>query len=250
MTHDEIHIGGTARSPEQVKILYELGLQFAEIPVTKPREFTPLMSTYEGLMKELGLYYLCHGPREGDPNDIRSLEDVYFPKIAAILPIMKRLDMSVLTLHLWLDRRFVKEKVIAFKIRLLKKIIERAEHEELMICLENLSERAVDLERPFAEIPQLCMTLDLGHAQLLTEENRSFEFIRSFPDRIKHVHMHDNRGGHSYKDDIHLPPGDGIVDFKEIMQRLKTVEYARTITLELTPPEIEGCLTYVRDLVG
>ena len=249
MTHNRIHLGGTARSPEEVRILHELGLQFAEIPVTKPPEFTPLMSTYKVLMEELGFYYLCHGPREGDPNDTRALESVYLPKIMALFPIMKSLDVSILTIHLWLDRRFVKDKVIAFKIGLLKKIIERAEHEEVMVCLENLSESAGDMERPFVEIPQLCMTLDLGHAQLLTEENRSLGFIQSFPERIKHIHMHDNRGGHSYRDDIHLPPGEGIVDFKGIMQWLKQIGYARTITLELTPAEIEGCLPRVLDLV-
>ncbi|MEJ2726332.1 MAG: sugar phosphate isomerase/epimerase [Deltaproteobacteria bacterium] len=249
MTHAEIHIGGTARSPEDAERLYQLGLQFAEIPVANPGKFSSLVDPYRAVKEKLGLYYLCHGPREGDPNDIQALQGVYFPKIAAMLPTMKRLDMSLLTIHLWLDRRFVKENVIPFKIGLLKKIVESGENEEIMICLENLSERAEDMERPFEEIPQLSMTLDLGHAQLLTAENRSYEFIRSFPDRIKHVHMHDNRGGRSHRDDIHLPPGQGIVDFKEIVEGLKKVGYARTITLELTPDEIRACLPYVRDLV-
>lgn len=250
MTHEQIHLGGTARSPEDVRALYELGLQFAEIPITNPANFSHLVKTYTSLKNAMGLYYMCHGPREGDPNDTQALEKVYLPKIEAILPIMKSLDMSILTIHLWLDSRFVSEKVITFKISLLKRIIERAGDGEITICLENLSEKAADMERPFKEIPELCMTLDLGHAQLLTKENRSFGFIQNFPQRIKHVHMHDNRGGHSYRDDTHLPPGEGVVDFKEIMKKLKDMGYIRTIALELTPIEIGRCLPYVRDLVA
>jgi len=249
MTHDQIHLGGTARSPEDVKALYELGLQFAEIPITNPAKFSPLVNTYRSLKNAIGLDYICHGPREGDPNDTQALEEVYFPKIEAILPIMKSLDMSLLTIHLWLDSRFVSEAVIRFKIGLLERITERAGDAEVTVCLENLSEKVADMERAFKEVPELCLTLDLGHAQLLTKENRSFGFIQNLPDKIKHVHMHDNRGGHSYKDDIHLPPGEGIVDFKEIIKRLKDIGYVRTITLELTPTEIGRCLPYVRDLV-
>jgi sugar phosphate isomerase/epimerase len=249
MIHDQIHLGGTARSPQDVRALYELGLHFAEIPITNPAEFSPLVKTYRSLKNAIGLHYICHGPREGDPNNTKTLEEVYFPKIEAILTIMTSLDMPLLTIHLWLDSRFVSERVITFKIALLKKITERAGEAGVTVCLENLSEKVADMQRAFKEIPELCLTLDLGHAQLLTKENRSFGFIHNLPERIKHVHMHDNRGGHSYRDDIHLPPGEGVVDFKEIIKSLKGIGYVRTITLELTPAEIGRCLPYVRDLV-
>ena len=93
------------------------------------------------------------------------------------------------------------------------------------------------------------MTLDLGHAQLLTKENNSIELIKSYHEKIKHIHMHDNRGGDSAKDDIHLPPGRGIIDFKSIFNELKEVKYNRTITLELKPYEIEKCFDYVESLI-
>ncbi|MGD2125961.1 MAG: sugar phosphate isomerase/epimerase [Desulfobacteraceae bacterium] len=250
MTNDDlgIHLGGTARAPKDVENLHELGLQFAEIPVTNPRAFTAHIKAYKRLKDDLGLYYLCHGPREGDPNDTEALERKYFPKVTEILADMKQLEMSILTIHLWLDPRFVREEAIAFKIDLLRRIIKRAVDACIMVCLENLSERASDLEMPFKELPSLYMTLDLGHAQLLTTENRSYGFIKLYPERIKHIHMHDNKGGSSYLDDIHLPPGEGIVDFKEILGNLKEIGYSRTITLELSPTEIEGCLGYVKRL--
>ena len=187
-----IDLGGTARSLEDVQKLFDLGLQFAEIPITNPVEFSPLLYSYKSLKKKLGIYYLCHGPREGDPNDLKNLEKEYLPKVINILPLISDLEMPLITLHLWLDSRFVRQDVLEFKIKLLKKIIERAADYGITICLENLSENADHMTEPFKQLPSLFMTLDLGHAQLLTEKNTGFAFIKRFPERIRHIHIHDN----------------------------------------------------------
>lgn len=244
-----IHLGGTARSPGDVQRLYDLGLQFAEISITDPGEFSHLSDVYKGLKDKLDLYYVCHGPREGDPNNKETLEKDYLPKVLEILPLMKKLDMSLLTLHLWFDARFVKPDVITFKVELLDLIIDKASDKGITICLENLSESASHMAIPFKELSLLNLTLDLGHAQLLTKENRSYEFIKSYSGRIKHIHLHDNRGGDSYRDDLHLPPGKGTIDFKRIFKELKIIGYDQTVTLELKIHEIESCLRYVKRLL-
>jgi sugar phosphate isomerase/epimerase len=244
-----IHLGGTARSPDHVQRLYHLGLQFAEISITDPVEFSHLIDVYKGLKDKLDFYYVCHGPREGDPNDKNTLEKDYLPKVLEILPLMKKLDMSLLTLHLWFDARYVKPEVITFKVELLNRIIEKAADRGITICIENLSESVSHMDLPFKELPLLNLTLDLGHAQLLTKENRSYEFIENYPQRIKHIHLHDNRGGDSYRDDLHLPPGKGTIDFKRIFKELRRIGYDRTVTLELKIHEIESCMRYVKRLL-
>ena len=181
---------------------------------------------------------------------MRSLEEVYLPKILEILPLMTALDMSLLTLHLWFDARFVKEEVITFKVGLLRHFIQKAADYGITVCLENLSETASHMVVPFTEHPLLNLTLDLGHAQLLTEMNTSYGFIERYPERIKHVHLHDNRGGDSYQDDLHLLPGEGIVDFQKVFERLRAMDYDRTITMELTPSEIAKCLNHVKELLA
>ena len=251
MRGEECHIslGGTARSPQDIELLHTLGLEFAEIPVTDPEEITRLIQAFKGLQDALGMRYLCHGPREGDPNDIESLEKNYFPRIRAIIKVMNYLKMSLLTLHLWLDQRFVNREAIHFKIGLLSRILELAASEQVTVCIENLSERASDLEPVFREMAMLGMTLDLGHAQLLSDVNTSYSFMEKYPERIKHVHMHDNWGGSSYHDDIHLPPGKGSVDFRRIFSGLRKIGYCRTVTLELKPAEIKGCLGFVKSVI-
>ena len=246
----KIDLGGTARSPEDVTSLYDLGLAFAEIPIANPSKFLPLVPLYESLQKKLGLYYLCHGPKEGDPSDVEALNGVYLPKVIALFPVMQSLTMRFLTVHLWLDRRFVRRNALDSKLDILRKMVEKAAEYAITVCIENLSEEAEDLEPAFHEIPFLMMTLDLGHGELLCEENRSLGFIDRFPERIKHVHLHDNRGGNAPTDDLHLPPGDGVIDLKGLFEALHGIHYDRTVTLELKPHEIRKSLAYVSELVS
>lgn len=246
----KIRLGGTARSLEHIEILHSMGLEFAEITITNPSTFSSVVSEYKKLKDRLGISYVCHGPREGDPNDLRQLENEYLPKVLGILPLMTELEIPHLTLHLWLDPRFVKEESITFKIDLLGRIIRKATDRGVLICLENLSESASHLSAPFDALPSLHLTLDLGHAQLLTEVNTSYEIIGRYPERIRHVHLHDNRGGHSAIDDLHLPPGEGIIDFEKIFGKLREIDYDRTISLELKPHEIERCLEDVKGLLS
>jgi sugar phosphate isomerase/epimerase len=241
-----IHLGGTARSPEDVTALQELGLQFAEIPIADPDKFPVLKDTYIDLKNKTGLYYLCHGPREGDPNDIETLENIYMPKLVQVLSIMPDLDMRLLTIHLWMDPRFLTRDALAYKVGFLKRLIELAAGTGITICLENLSETATHLAAVLKTLPHLNLTVDIGHAQLLSKENTSYGFMERHPDRIKHIHVHDNRGGNSSDDDLHLPVGEGVVDFKRIFQQLNGIGYCGTMTLELRPWEIKGCLDYVR----
>ncbi|MBW1783448.1 MAG: sugar phosphate isomerase/epimerase [Deltaproteobacteria bacterium] len=241
-----VHLGGTARSPDHVVQLHELGLQFAEIPITDPKRFSDHVHKYKELLDTSKIYYLCHGPSEGDPNDIRSLENTYLPKLMKVLAIMPELGMRLLTIHLWLDPRFVRTDVIAYKVGLLKRILKTADDAGITICLENLSENATHLSGIFEALPSLGLTLDLGHAQLLTSQNTSFGFMHRFPERIRHMHLHDNKGGNAPTDDLHLPVGKGIIDFERIFKDLCLIGYDRTITLELKPHEIRENLDAVK----
>ena len=245
----KIALGGTARNPEDVEVLHNLMLEFAEIPIANLIYFKKNINKFLKLKEKTGLYYLCHGPREGNPNNISSLKRDYFPHVLEILEIMPTLNISLLTLHLWMDRRFVKGKVIDFKIELLKKIIDKAGEKRITICLENLSENWHDLKMAFDNLPPLNLTLDVGHAQLLGEENTSLDFIKIYPDRIKHVHLHDNLGGNTPEDDLHLPPGRGIVDFRNIFNALGRIGYKGTATIELKPFEIKSCLEFIKKLL-
>ncbi|MBN2124549.1 MAG: sugar phosphate isomerase/epimerase [Deltaproteobacteria bacterium] len=246
---NSLRLGGTARSPGDVMELHRMGLGFAEIPIPDPEQFIALTGEYRTLRHELGLDYLCHGPREGDPNSLETLETVYLPKLLKILSLMPALEMRLLTIHLWMDPRFVSPDVIAHKVGLLKRVLKTADDADITVCLENLSENATHLYAVFEALPSLNLTLDLGHAQLLTAQNTSFGFLQRVPERIRHIHVHDNRGGNTPAEDLHLPVGKGVVDFEGIFRDLRLIGYHRTMTLELQPDEVRTNLPEVRRLL-
>jgi sugar phosphate isomerase/epimerase len=80
--------------------------------------------------------------------------------------------MRLLTIHLWVDPRFVRPDVIAHKVEFLKRLLNRADASGIRVCIENLSENATHLFRIFEALPSLNLTLDLGHAQLLACDRR------------------------------------------------------------------------------
>lgn len=242
-------LGATARTPEDVVAVHDQGLDFAEVPIVDPDAFGQVLPRFLEIQKTLDLFYLCHGPREGNPSDEASLEKGYLVRLLQILPLMKVLGMGVITIHLWMDPRFLGAKILRYKIGFLQTLVGRAEQEGIRVCLENLSEQAHHLAPVLEAVPGLSITLDLGHGQLLTGRNTSFEILEQYGPRIRHIHLHDNRGGQSSKDDLHLPPGQGAVPFEEILTRLHGSGYAGTMTLELKPHELPQNLPYVKALL-
>ena len=94
-------------------------------------------------------------------------------------------------------------------------------------------------------IPELGLHLDIGHANLQVPHNTTREILAEHGKRLRHVHMHDNKGGHA---DLHLPLGTGTVDLRECVRALQECGYDGTITLEVFTPD-PHYLQYSRDLL-
>ncbi|MDY6843740.1 MAG: sugar phosphate isomerase/epimerase family protein, partial [Thermodesulfobacteriota bacterium] len=218
---------------EEVEEIAKLGLDFAEISFTDPHAVLQQIPTLVALRNQYDLFYLAHLPNEGNPQDIDGLRNHFSPRIKSLLDLAGTLDIGLMTFHFWLDRRFIEHKIVEEKIEMIKEMVNHAQEKQVTLCLENLSEDHHDLARTFTAIENLGMTLDIGHGQLLREENTSCTIIEKFFHRIRHIHIHDNRGGYSHKDDIHLPLGEGIIDFAPIMKALLQSGYKNTICLEV-----------------
>ncbi|MEW6112900.1 MAG: sugar phosphate isomerase/epimerase family protein [Thermodesulfobacteriota bacterium] len=227
--------GGHVKKLEHLEMLQEIGFDFGEVVFRTPEDLA--LWNESGVKNRFGprFFLLGHGPFEGPPNDIPHLYEAYLPSLKQSVDVAHKMELSFLTVHLWLDSRFVKPDVRLEKIAALRELIGYGQDRGIEIALENLSESAEDLGPIFDQVPGLVLTLDVGHAQLLSKFNRSFEIIDQLRAWIRHVHVHDNQGGNSAKDDIHLPIGKGIIDFPSIMAKLVRTGYDGTVTLELEP---------------
>jgi len=244
-----ITIGGRAHTLDEVHAVGILRLPFVEISMDDPGTVKGWKGELLGMRGAYGIRYLAHFPNEDNPFDVRILKDRFVPKIKALIDLAGDLDIPKATMHFWIDRRWAPQDLIPKKLELLADIVEYASSSGVIICIENLSERFESFQSAFDIVPDLMMTLDIGHAQLLAKRNTSYDFIEHCGEKIAHVHVHDNRGGTSVKDDLHLALGEGNVEYRAILHSLLKSGYDSTITMEVKPEDmsrtkvaIEGCL--------
>ena len=233
-------IGGRAHSLQQIREVGRLGYPFAEISLYDPEATAGQLDELLELKKRYGLFYLAHYPNEGNPVDVANLRKTFLPRMKRLFALSADLGVAKGTFHFWVDDRRIPPEVVSEKIELISEMVATAKDRGIVLGLENLSEPDRCFIPVFNRLPDLRMTLDIGHGQLLTEENTSFGFIRNCFDRITHLHVHDNLGGQSYKDDLHRPLGQGIVDYPRIFSLLKEKGYASTVTMEVKPFEMSG----------
>jgi sugar phosphate isomerase/epimerase len=116
------------------------------------------------------------------------------------------------------------------------------------LMLENLPgafNTAAQLGELLKPLPEVGLHLDIGHANLQVEDSTAEELIQAYGDRLRHVHLHDNKGGTA---DLHLPLGAGTVDVVGAVRALCASGYDDTITLEVFSPDRQY-LAYSRDVL-
>ncbi len=233
-----VTIGGRAHSIEQIHEVGKLGYKFAEISLLDPEEVANQLDELLSLREMYGMYYLAHYPNEINPTDPEILEEKFIPKMKSLLDLTRDLGIHKGTMHFWMDNRWAPSSLITAKIELLSDLVAYAKQREIVLCIENLTERHDSFSIAFDSIPDLRMTLDIGHGELLSSENTSFGFTQHVFHRIGHIHVHDNNGGKSVDDDLHLALGKGKVNYPEIFSILRDKGYDTTITMEVKPPDM------------
>jgi sugar phosphate isomerase/epimerase len=141
------------------------------------------------------------------------------------------------------DRRFFIER----NIQSIREILPDAQRLGVGLMIENLPgdyNTAAQLGELLDPVPELGLHLDIGHANLQVKENSTEEILAAYGSRLRHVHLHDNRGG----EDLHLPLGVGNLDVHRGIRALKKCGYDGTITLEVFTPD-KHYLSYSRDLL-
>jgi sugar phosphate isomerase/epimerase len=144
----------------------------------------------------------------------------------------------------WHDRRFYIER----NLDSLRELLPDSQKTGVGLMIENLPgdyNSTPQLGELLDAMPELGLHLDIGHANLQVSYNTAEEILAAYGNRLRHVHLHDNKGGHA---DLHLPLGTGTVDLRRSVQALQACSYDRTITLEVFTPDPRH-LMYSRDLL-
>ena len=233
-----IAIGGRAHSMAELLEVAKFGCPFVEISFDDPETVAGWIPQLLEIKKTYNLFFLAHYPNEDNPFDVDVLRNKFLPRIKKLMELSQQVDIHKATMHFWIDQRWAPANLIPGKLDLLSRIVDDGRQYGITVCIENLSERSESFQPAFDAIPDLRMTLDIGHAQLLSKENTSFRFIEDSFSRIAHLHVHDNRGGKNVKDDLHLALGEGIIDYPSILKSIIDKGYDSTITMEVKPGDM------------
>jgi sugar phosphate isomerase/epimerase len=142
------------------------------------------------------------------------------------------------------DRHFFIEQ----NLRTFQELLPDARRLGVGLMIENLPgdyNSAAQLGELLDRIPELGLHLDIGHANLQVPFNTTEEILMAYGSRLRHVHLHDNKGGYA---DLHLPLGAGTVDLRRAIGALRRANYDGTITPEVFTPD-RHYLAYSRDVL-
>jgi sugar phosphate isomerase/epimerase len=196
------------------------------------------VQTLNETAKSYDLTYTLHSPFA----DI----NIASPSKPILNASLKRLKQSMafanaLTAKLWVFHPGMKTGISVFypgedwkqNIQSIHLLHKTAEEYNVQIALENLPEPfpftmkgVEDFARFYKETNlDLGLVLDVGHANISQQIDR---FLRTFKDKIVHIHASDNMG----ETDQHLGIGYGKINWQQLAQTLKENAYNKIVMLE------------------
>jgi sugar phosphate isomerase/epimerase len=129
--------------------------------------------------------------------------------------------------------------------RILEQVCQYAAERNVSIALEN--DRSIERMNFILELarivdmPNTGICVDTGHANL--GDLGAGRAIRMAGSLLLTTHLQDNLG----ERDDHMPPGMGSIDWADVFQALREINYKRTLMLELTDAPTAGSRIYDQD---
>jgi sugar phosphate isomerase/epimerase len=237
---------------EEIECMATLQFEFIDLTLEPPRaraDQVDVARVREALQKfKLGVightaYYLPLG------SPFESIRRATIEEFKHCLKVFGDLGVRWMNLHPdrqapLHDRQFVIER----NLQTIRELLELGREHGIGLMIENLPggfNTADQLGELLDPLPELGLHLDIGHANLQTEGNTTDEILARFGGRLRHVHLHDNKGGTA---DLHLPLGCGIIDMPHYVRSLQACGYDGTITLEVFTAD-RHYLSYSRELL-
>jgi len=236
-----LRFGGQAAGLEGMTFLAAHGFDFADLNLNEIDKIRREDKAMLKAAKRAGMFFVAHAP------DLRVDNDDGMRRIGDAVRYAERFRPRTITIHPILAPRSNTPEKVELKIREVGVLAAMAEDYGASISCENTSEDPVDMKEVLDAHPGVMLTVDIGHGELLGDENKSLGFINVFPDRIGHVHIHDNIGGGTYHEDLHLPLGEGRIDFAPILQALRELPQIITITFEMPRQKAYEGLHWLRE---
>ncbi len=229
---------------DELKKISDLGFDYFELALDPPcAHYEKILEIENELAQSLERYsmgMICHLPTFVYTADLSpGIRKISLEEMIHSLQTAARIGAKKAVLHPSFISGlgfFVIDTAKNYAHESLCAIVKESEHLGVELCLENMYPDYHSFFNPrhfasiFKKFPKLKMTLDTGHANIDDPyKTRLNEFLERFPEKIGHIHISDNFG----KADDHLGVGQGNINFKRFIKKLKATGYDDTITLEI-----------------
>ena len=233
---------------KEIHRIHEDGFDFVDLTLEPPAAWTPDGKQVGSLLGDLGLRAVGHTawylPIASPFPELRAAaRDLYRRALDTFA------DAGVRLVNVHPDQKVPltsMDQVRGANAGAIAQLAEDAAGRGIRLMVENLDRLfsgVDDLAAVLSAVPDAGFHLDVGHANLrlgLGERNRTPALLEAFGDRLAHVHLSDNRGG---TEDLHLPLGAGVIDWKWAARTLNDAGYDGTVTLEVFSREREHLRT-------
>jgi sugar phosphate isomerase/epimerase len=238
----------------------EKGFDFLELSLEGPKttleQLAPRAAELARLRDELGIFYTCHTPWAWNVgNPYKKIRDATVQQVIDVIGFAEQIEARLVTVHM--HTRFGlydRGEMIRHMAEGLTALCDRAEKSGMAITVENVDQGVEDFKKLFELEPRAKFHLDVGHANVSCKGGASiFELIEAFKDRLYHVHVHDNKGGHGVDGDLHLALGMGNIDWPKVVNALRSAGYNKTVTFEVFSKNrqyLETSLEIFKSLAG
>ena len=236
-----LRFGGQAAGLEGITFLAAHGFDFADLNLNEIDKIRREEHEMLAAANHAGLFFTAHAP------DLRVDNDDGMQRISEAVRYAELFRPRTITIHPILAPSSNTPEKMERKLREIGVLAEMAASYGARISCENTSEEPADMKGVLDAHPGVVLTVDIGHSELLSDENKSVGFIKAYPDRIGHIHIHDNIGGNTYHEDLHLPLGEGRIDFAPILRALRDLPQEITITFEMPRQKAYEGLLWLRE---
>jgi len=194
------------------------------------------VSILKEMAKSHELSYTVHAPFAGI--------NITAPPNLILRATVKRLQQSIINASmldcaLWIFHPGMKSGTSMFypgkdwikNLKNVQSLANFAEDHGVRVGIENVMEPFLlkdvgDFRRFYKESQvEVALVFDTGHANIVGEMER---FLKEFPERIVHIHAHDNHG----KSDEHLAIGDGSINWQDFANYVNKIRVEPTIIVE------------------
>lgn len=220
--------------PEQIKLFKETGFEaFFTM-------WDENVEEYQALAKDIGMIYQSvHAPFLNSAK-MWGVGDEAEAAVTELLTCVKdcaKLDIPLLVVHPYIGFDEV-ENPTESGVQNFGIIVDEAKKEGVKIAFENVEGELYlkTLMETFQEYDNVGFCWDSGHEQCY---NRGEDMLALYGNRLIATHLNDNLGVRDYDgkitwiDDLHMLPGDGIINWNDAVSRLNKCGFDGILTFEL-----------------